>query len=349
MREVKFARRRVGEAAAACVALGLVAACSAGMPAPVIVGEATIAPGGPPLLAPPPPPGPILSVPRQGELRQVEKRPPPPPPEPRLVEKREPAPASPREGLHIVVRPGQSIGRLAERYHVSRRDIIAANRLRPPYSIETGQHLVIPGTAQRPPERNAAAGAPPAWVRHAGERPPPEIIPLDGPPPPARAGGHEAAASRREPGVSPAAQATAAPQHGGFLWPVEGRVVEGYGDTAGGHRNAGINIAAARGAPVRAVDGGVVAYAGNQLRGYGNLVLIKHADGFISAYAHCQELLVHRGEQVARGQVIAKVGKTGGVGEPQLHFELRKGDHAVDPRQFLAPAPSAGGRLRPIG
>ena len=105
--------------------------------------------------------------------------------------------------------------------------------------------------------------------------------------------------------------------------------------TRSGRRNDGINIAAPRGAPVRAVDGGIVAYAGNQLRGYGNLVLIKHPDGLISAYAHCEQLLVQRGEHVARGQVIAKVGETGGVAQPQLHFELRQGDRAVDPRRFL--------------
>jgi murein DD-endopeptidase MepM/ murein hydrolase activator NlpD len=93
---------------------------------------------------------------------------------------------------------------------------------------------------------------------------------------------------------------------------------------------------------VTAVDTGVVAYAGNELRGYGNLVLVKHPSGWITAYAHCDELLVKRGDAVHRGQVIAKVGTTGGVGEPQLHFELRRGKRPVDPKEFLAPAPSAG-------
>ena len=134
-----------------------------------------------------------------------------------------------------------------------------------------------------------------------------------------------------------------APPHGGrFPWPVRGRVVAGYGIAAGGAHNDGINIAAARGTPVNAVDGGTFAYAGNELRGYGNLVLVKHANGWITAYAHCDELLVKRGDAVSRGQAIAKVGATGGVSEPQLHFELRRGKRAVDPREFLAPAPSAG-------
>lgn len=123
---------------------------------------------------------------------------------------------------------------------------------------------------------------------------------------------------------------------------MQGRVVAGYGDSQGSGHNDGINIAAPRGAAVRAVESGTVAYAGNEIRGYGNLVLIKHPDGLISAYAHADELLVKHGDKVGRGQVIAKVGDTGGVGEPQLHFELRRGKRAVDPRNFLAPASSAG-------
>ena len=129
---------------------------------------------------------------------------------------------------------------------------------------------------------------------------------------------------------------------GKFLWPVNGKIVSPFGPKDGGSHNDGINIAAPLGTPVRAADSGVVVYAGNELRGYGNLVLIKHASGWITAYAHCEELLVKRGDNVGRGQAIAKVGATGGVSEPQLHFELRRAKHAVDPREFLAPAPSAG-------
>jgi murein DD-endopeptidase MepM/ murein hydrolase activator NlpD len=157
-------------------------------------------------------------------------------------------------------------------------------------------------------------------------------------PPPGPSAAEEARAEE-------ARQASA--MHGGrYSWPVRGRILATYGVAAGGAHNDGINIAAAKGAPIAAIDGGVVAYAGNELRGYGNLVLIKHPSGFISAYAHCEELLVKQGEKVNRGQVIAKVGATGGVSEPQLHFELRRGKRAVDPREFLAPAPSAGAAAR---
>jgi murein DD-endopeptidase MepM/ murein hydrolase activator NlpD len=127
----------------------------------------------------------------------------------------------------------------------------------------------------------------------------------------------------------------------GFLWPVRGRVLATYGSGTDGTHNDGINIAAPRGAAVQAADAGVVAYTGNELRGYGNLILIKHANGWISAYAHCDLTLVKRGQKVARGQVIARVGSTGNVGEPQLHFELRRGNRAVDPREFLTPLPTA--------
>ena len=124
---------------------------------------------------------------------------------------------------------------------------------------------------------------------------------------------------------------------GKFLWPVNGKVVSVFGVKEGGQHNDGINIAAPLGTPVHAADNGVVAYAGNELRGFGNLLLIRHADGWVSAYAHCDALLVKRGDQVKRGQVIARVGQTGAVSSPQLHFELRKAGTAVDPTSELGP------------
>jgi murein DD-endopeptidase MepM/ murein hydrolase activator NlpD len=131
---------------------------------------------------------------------------------------------------------------------------------------------------------------------------------------------------------------------GAFLWPVKGRVLTAYGSKTDGTHNDGINIGAPKGAAVQAADAGVVAYTGNELRGYGNLILVKHPNGWITAYAHCDLILVKRGEKVARGQVIARVGSTGNVAEPQLHFELRRGNRPVDPREFLAPPPTADTR-----
>ena len=132
-------------------------------------------------------------------------------------------------------------------------------------------------------------------------------------------------------------QAPAAHGDGTFLWPVRGRVLEGFGTGQDGTHNDGINIAASRGAAIEATDGGIVAYSGNELRGYGNLILVKHPNGWISAYAHCDLVLVKTGQKVVRGQVIARVGATGNVSEPQLHFELRRGKKPVDPREYLPP------------
>ena len=117
-----------------------------------------------------------------------------------------------------------------------------------------------------------------------------------------------------------------------FRWPARGRVIQGF--KSGG--NDGINIAVPEGTAVKAAEGGVVKYAGSELKGYGNLVLIQHPNGFVSAYAHNGELDVKRGDSVKRGQTIAKAGQTGNVSSPQVHFELRKGSTPVDPTGYLA-------------
>jgi murein DD-endopeptidase MepM/ murein hydrolase activator NlpD len=134
----------------------------------------------------------------------------------------------------------------------------------------------------------------------------------------------------------PAAVPQPAPLTGGqFLWPVNGKIIAGFGAREGGLHNDGINVAAPLGTPIRAAENGVVAYAGNELRGFGNMLLIRHADGWMSAYAHADSLLVKRGDNVVRGQTIGRVGQTGNVSTPQLHFELRRGTDAVDPTKYL--------------
>jgi murein DD-endopeptidase MepM/ murein hydrolase activator NlpD len=118
-----------------------------------------------------------------------------------------------------------------------------------------------------------------------------------------------------------------------FRWPARGRIITGFGSKTG--NGDGIAIAVPEGTPVKAADGGVVAYAGEELKGYGKLVLVRHDNGYVSAYAHNGELNVKRGEKVTRGQTIAKSGATGNVTSPQLHFELRKGSTPVDPTKYL--------------
>jgi len=112
-------------------------------------------------------------------------------------------------------------------------------------------------------------------------------------------------------------------------------VITGFGPKGNGQQNDGINVAVPEGTPIKAAEEGVVAYAGNELKGYGNLVLVRHSNGFVSAYAHASELMVKKGDTVRRGQVIARSGATGTVPAPQLHFEIRKGSVPVDPMQFL--------------
>ena len=123
---------------------------------------------------------------------------------------------------------------------------------------------------------------------------------------------------------------------GPFVWPVQGKVIGTFGSSKEGLKNDGINIAAPAGAPVVAAADGTVAYAGNELRGFGNMVLLRHDGGYVTAYAHNASLLVKKGDKVKRGQTIARVGQTGAVFGPQLHFEIRKGTQPVDPMSFLS-------------
>ena len=123
---------------------------------------------------------------------------------------------------------------------------------------------------------------------------------------------------------------------------MRGRVIAGFGPRVNGQQNDGINIALPEGTPIKAAEDGVVAYAGSELRGYGNLVLIRHSNGYVTAYAHTQELMVKRGDTIKRGQVIAKSGQTGNIDSPQLHFEIRKGPTPVDPVPPVVPASGRG-------
>ena len=120
-----------------------------------------------------------------------------------------------------------------------------------------------------------------------------------------------------------------------FLLPVRGRLLSRFGSKGRGLRNDGVNIAAPRGTPVRSVENGIVVYSGNALLGFGNMVLLRHANGFMTAYAHNEVISVSRGDTVRRGQVIATVGSSGNVASPQLHFEIRKGKRAIDPLKYL--------------
>jgi murein DD-endopeptidase MepM/ murein hydrolase activator NlpD len=123
-----------------------------------------------------------------------------------------------------------------------------------------------------------------------------------------------------------------------FIWPVRGRVVSAFGRDSRGHNNDGIKIAVPAGTSVKASEAGVISFAGNELKSYGQLVLVKHTNGYVTAYGHLGEILVKRDDRVRRGQVIAKTGQTGNVIAPQLHFEIRKGATPVNPSSLLVKA-----------
>lgn len=265
-----------------------------------------------------------------------------------------PGAAPTARGGAYVVAEGDTLLAIARRLGVSFSGLIDANALAEPYVIRPGQRLRLPGGAaagSEPPVRVARASAPPppsaAAPAPSSARPAPRP-PIDPPDEPKveLIAAPAAAPPAAPPAPTPAARPDPAPpppSNAGtgsapsFLWPVEGPVLARFGPREGVGRNDGINIGASAGAPVRAAETGVVVYAGNELRGYGNLLLVRHGGGWTSAYAHNGELLVDRGAKVERGQVIAKVGRTGGVAEPQSHFELRKGTDAVDPLKYLEP------------
>jgi murein DD-endopeptidase MepM/ murein hydrolase activator NlpD len=149
-------------------------------------------------------------------------------------------------------------------------------------------------------------------------------------------------AYQQKPVHHPVEQASLPPasDHAEFAWPVRGRVMSEFGNGTGGERNDGINISAGEGTPIHAAADGIVSYAGDDLKSYGNLALIRHDSGYVTAYAHAQRFVVAKGDHVARGQVIGYVGQTGDVASAQLHFELRRGsrgEQPINPRPMLGP------------
>ena len=208
----------------------------------------------------------------------------------------------------------------------------------------TAAQLAAPPSIAKPAAAAAQPGAPtpltpPASAPIAvGQTPPPGVVPSSPPPAPAADTTVTPAPAAPAPTESAALivpPAPAAPAAEGFIWPVKGELISRFGDKASGLRNDGINIAAPKGTPVVAADNGVVAYSGNELKGFGNLILIRHPNGWVTAYAHNETLLVARGEHVERGQEIARVGSTGNVTSPQLHFEVRKGGERIDPLSVI--------------
>lgn len=246
-------------------------------------------------------------------------------------------PASPRDVANaqssITVGSGDTVYAISRRYGVSVRSIINSNALRPPYHLNRGQKLSIVSGSSYIVRRGDTLYSISRThgttmnnlVRLNGLREPYALNAGQNLKLPART------ASTRQIAVGPPPQISGR----GFMWPLRGPVISTYGPKQAGYHNDGVNIRAPMGSSVVAAESGVVVHASNKLKGYGNLILIKHQNGWITAYAHNDKLLVRKGDQVSRGQTVAEVGSTGRVDSPQLHFEMRKGSRAVNPTLYL--------------
>jgi murein DD-endopeptidase MepM/ murein hydrolase activator NlpD len=230
-----------------------------------------------------------------------------------------------------VVNPGETLAGIARRNHISVAELAKANGIEPSAKLQLGMKLTVPA-------KSAAAAAPAAQPALAQASPAPVTKMAAAPVDPQQKARLAQTTSVEEAPAAAEAPIKASEATGAlptFRWPARGKVITGYGAKTNGKANDGINLAVPEGTPVKAAEDGVVAYAGNELKGYGNLVLVRHTNGYVTAYAHASELMVKRGDTIKRGQVIAKSGQSGEVGSPQLHFEIRKGSTPVDPLQFL--------------
>ncbi len=275
----------------------------------------------------------------------------------------------PPPNVHVV-QSGETLYSVSRRYNVDTRSLALLNSLGRPWTVWPGDELLLPPLARdqardvvREPVKPVAApiaavvpppaapslkpaqpkaGAPkavapdpagPISLAGAGsatvpKAPPKAVTPPPPPPPPAAKPAPPPVTTKSTPAGSAGRE---------FIWPVSGRVLKGFGPGSDGQRNDGVNISGVKGSNVLAAAGGEVVYAGSELAGFGNLVLIRQPGGWVTAYAHADTMLVQEGDLVKQGQAIATVGSTGNAGSPQVHFELRKGKEPVDPSVHLPP------------
>lgn len=287
----------------------------------------------------------------------------------------------------VMVREGETVWSIAQRYRLAQRDIIDLNRLKPPYHLADGQRLRlpppmehrvgardtlsglaqmygvqtsrlaqinklsapyrlqqgqvlrIPSTVKRQQERQIAAASAQKTVNAAPPQPQsatPKTVIQKETPKPVVVSKPPAPAKVRQAHIPPAVTTVSKVSRQGFIWPVKGKIISSYGPKAGHLHNDGINIAAPRGTAVAAAADGTVAYVGDALAGYGNLILIRHDSGMVTAYAHLDRVTVSKGGRVRQGQAIGTVGSTGTVANAQLHFEIRKGIETLDPKKYLS-------------
>ena len=268
----------------------------------------------------------------------------------------------PPPNIHVV-EAGETLYAISRRYNVDTRSLANMNALPKPWTIYPGDEILLPSLARDSQASEAtsiataqaqeialakSAGIAVPAVGHVATAASPssQMITIDKTP--TQLAVDEAKLAKRNARLgrfdeAAPAEATQVAKHvdlpgksKGFLWPLQGDLVRKFGDLPDGKKSDGLNIAARSGAPIKAISDGYVVYAGSELPGFGHLVLINHGGGWVSAYAHAKELLVEEGQAILQGQEIARVGETGSVDSPQLHFQLRKGKSPIDPTEHLS-------------
>lgn len=227
----------------------------------------------------------------------------------------------PQAKTHTVQR-GETLYSISKKYHMSVSSLSRLNKLKEPYNISVGQKLAIASEKEsasankkNEPEKGENDYQSTDDTKQTNIQQTPQ---------------KEATGTARRSISVPKSQAKKK-----FAWPLKGQVISSFGTMNKGQCNDGINISAKKGTPIKAADAGTVGYAGNELKGYGNLVIIRHTNGWITAYAHNDKLLVKKGQKIKKGQSIATVGQTGNVKTPQLHFEIRYKTKVVNPKSYL--------------
>lgn len=263
-----------------------------------------------------------------------------------------------KSGTHIV-REGDTVFDIAQRYKISMRSLIARNNLSAPYRIDEGARLVLPppnaykvklgdslytvsrtfGVDTSRLSRLNNLSAPyriyPDQILKIPDDVPVVSAPTRYSSTPASVSSNRSTAptARSKPRI--VSKAPPSRSGGRFGWPVRGKVLSSYGPKANGLHNDGINIAGRKGEPVKSAENGVVVYTGNQIQGFGNLILVRHADRYMTAYGHLDQIGVKKGQTITKGDIIGKIGSSGNVASPQLHFEIRRGTKALNPQQYL--------------
>lgn len=218
----------------------------------------------------------------------------------------------PGPNLHVVAE-GDTVFSISTTYNIDTMTLAAINNLYEPYDIKVGQKLQLPAGVQSKSVKAKGSG----WRLGSSAK-------------------KKAKVAKTSKGKSTRSLARATPRGGGkFLWPAHGTIISAFGGKGSGKKNDGINIAVEMNSRILAANDGTVTYVGNEVRSYGNLVLIRHKSDWITAYAHMSDVWVVQGQAVERGQHIANAGQSGDADRPQIHFELRRGQKTYDPEKYL--------------